>query len=862
MTSSFEKLLSSDLLRSLVIKVANQTVISQFPNLVALENTDNSINWIEAVRVASILACSDHKTAQEYALQLASGCLLSTGADQQARFGASTVLDRLANTLTVDLAKERGYLPNFENSDLSIAAKIQSTRLNLEYSLQQHDGTELRVNEFQKNLFASLSDSRWVSATASTSVGKSYAMGAWIANELYSKATSVTVLVVPTRALIHENEIRLRKILIQDKALDVEVRSIPTPSNSDRAHEVYVFTQERLHLWLSNSLNKQVIDHLIVDEAHKVGDGARGVLLQQALELVESKSPETQVVFLSPSTSNPEILLQDAPDGAKCAVASSNTVTVLQNLLWATQVDLQPKQWKLALVKGTTNEHLGTFSLPADPSPESKRLTFVAYALGDRLGSNIIYANGASEAEKYCQQLYDLVGEGAEDEFAQERKDIAELAKSSVHHDYLLVKLIERGIAYHYGNMPLMLRSEIESLFELGGIKYLVCTSTLVEGVNTACKSIFMRGPKKGPGRRMSESDFWNLAGRAGRWGREFQGNIVCVDAAKEKIWGPKLAPTERAHYKIRRQAVEVVSESNQLIKYIESGAPRDEASSYPALESTVAYLGATLSMGKPLSSLAWTSSVDTSVLDRITNNIMPIINQGLLSKETIASNPGISIFAMQSLFRHFQESEHTPEELSPVLPSSEDAAKQYGEIFRRISQEMNPDFGKGRFPYAMGILTVNWMKGFPVSRIIKKRLDNLSQKGTEFDTQKQIRDTLSLIEKFPRFLVPRYISCYSSVLKDYLVSQGKNEQAENVIDVAVRLELGVSNETQISLTALGLSRTTAIAISELIAADNLSENEVLTWLSKRSWSTATLPALVKKEIDRCLSIYSNRLKS
>src|ERR1019366_7619849 len=85
--------------------------------------------------------------------------------------------------------------------------------------------------------------------------------------------------------------------------------------------------------------------------------------------------------------------------------------------------------------------------------------------------------------------------------------------------------------------MPTLLRSEIERLFKEGTIRFLVCTSTLVEGVNLACRTIVVRGPRKGRTKPMGPHDFWNLAGRAGRWGQDFNGNIVCVDTNRLGLW-------------------------------------------------------------------------------------------------------------------------------------------------------------------------------------------------------------------------------------------------------------------------------------------------------------------------------------
>jgi hypothetical protein len=54
------------------------------------------------------------------------------------------------------------------------------------------------------------------------------------------------------------------------------------------------------------------------------------------------------------------------------------------------------------------------------------------------------------------------------------------------------------------------------------------CTSTLLEGVNMPARNIFILTPKRGQ-RNFAPVDFWNLAGRAGRLGKELAGNIVCV---------------------------------------------------------------------------------------------------------------------------------------------------------------------------------------------------------------------------------------------------------------------------------------------------------------------------------------------
>jgi replicative superfamily II helicase len=146
--------------------------------------------------------------------------------------------------------------------------------------------------------------------------------------------------------------------------------------------------------------------------------------------------------------------------------------------------------------------------------------------VGER-GGTLVYANGASEAEEVADLISQLAHTPPEPD--PELDQLAELARKGVHPNFALASLVERGVAFHYGNMPSLIRLEVERLFRSSKIRFLVCTSTLIEGVNLSCRTIVVRGPRKGVGHPMEAHDFWNLAGRAGRWGNEFQGNMCAL---------------------------------------------------------------------------------------------------------------------------------------------------------------------------------------------------------------------------------------------------------------------------------------------------------------------------------------------
>lgn len=147
--------------------------------------------------------------------------------------------------------------------------------------------------------------------------------------------------------------------------------------------------------------------------------------------------------------------------------------------------------------------------------------------------------------------------------------DLIKLIKKTIHRNYKLAETLSAGVGFHYGNMPLAIRNGIEELFKTGDIKFLVCTSMLIEGVNLPAKTIYMRGPQKGKSIPMNEMDFRNLAGRAGRQGKEFQGNIICVDADDASVWKTPV-PQSRKKYPIQ-SSIERIYKENQddFLNYI-----------------------------------------------------------------------------------------------------------------------------------------------------------------------------------------------------------------------------------------------------------------------------------------------------
>lgn len=105
--------------------------------------------------------------------------------------------------------------------------------------------------------------------------------------------------------------------------------------------------------------------------------------------------------------------------------------------------------------------------------------------------------------------------------------------------DSLVAELIRNGIGVHHGGLPEHVRRAVEQDFRNGLFPVLVATSTLAQGVNLPIKTVIVHTATRfeeadfeddeGHPVTISQRDFWNICGRAGRAGAETEGQIIFI---------------------------------------------------------------------------------------------------------------------------------------------------------------------------------------------------------------------------------------------------------------------------------------------------------------------------------------------
>lgn len=791
------------------------------------------------MRSAAILACSETADHRRAAFRVATCAydLFGTGKvplDQALR----VVLTRLGNFPSIgtraDVASARASLPLMLAAEEIASADAHEVTIN---------GQTVLLTDFQQKLWLSLTESCRIALAAPTSAGKSFVLQGYLSTLFDNERSNSVVYIVPTRALIAQVAEDL-KIQFQGRHQNVpDIVTIPVDAETALAERaIYVMTQERVQLALGShpDFSASVI---IVDEAHSIADGSRGVLLQWVVDDLLFRNPASQILFASPAIRNLDVFgrlfgLTDVVE------FSSPEPTVAQNFL-VTTVESATKGKLVIQTAGDgsrTLRQVATLQLGRTVASRIEKLVHIPAVLGQG-HSNIIYANGAAEAESVALQLAELMSDR---EPTEARLALSDLAKEAVHAKYALGECVKYGVAFHYSNIPTQLRRAIEAAVLSGEVDYLVCTSTLLQGVNLPAKNIFMFAPEKGRTKALESTDFWNLAGRAGRLKREFQGNIFLIDYdnwKKKPLDGPKDS--------VVTPAIESsLNERHDQLMTVIVGAPTAGHSNETDLETIFLRLYADFKGGNLNQTFERAGLVVGDIQSGQLESALLLASEKLtLPTAVLRRTPNISAHKQQRLYdRLSAKIARGPDfarTLIPLHPRESEAFQSYADILKLCHEIiLGIDTSKNLHRFH-ALIARRWMLGVPLPQIIDKQISQNASKNV----RTTIRSTLDLIESDIRFQAVRLFGCYGALLVYALDSAGLVDMVSSIPSLPLYLEIGASDKTMISFISLGLSRVTAMKLNEMSARKDLDTVGALQWLRTRPLEALGLSPLLLTEV-------------
>lgn len=397
-----------------------------------------------------------------------------------------------------------------------------------------------------------------------TSAGKTLMAQYIVAAHVASGAGSACV-VVPTHSLGRElrRDLDRRLWTIGGRTADAGPLGLPLPEPPS----AIVMTPEKLAAHLRLEPNRMLSEYslFVIDEAHLVGDAERGWVLESALAFLHGATLTTnhRIVVLSAALGNrahvaawlgidgqPAQLFHRDWRGPRRAHALFGTWVD-----WDTEAeDIPPKR------KGTlhrqrrplygeirvrtapgqheylrTTDPISSLTLvdrdgrwkrdPSNSEPAYMVRARMATLLGEH-GQVLIIEPTKVAAQRTATAL---AAEIEEDDPACAA--LAALASTRLDPAHPLVGVLRRGVGFHHAALPGDIQAELEDGIRKGPLRYLVATTTLVEGINFPVRSVLVgdRGYRSADGyvTTLDPPKLLNAVGRAGRAGRETEGWVV-----------------------------------------------------------------------------------------------------------------------------------------------------------------------------------------------------------------------------------------------------------------------------------------------------------------------------------------------
>lgn len=795
---------------------------------------------VRLLRSAVVLAASTSHEHRHAAYEIATAASeLDSEKHPGIPFVLLLVLGRIGNFPALEYAKRRYSI---DENGLPIREVAEVSERSTKNSIFIGN-TTITLTDFQHDLWEQLNSGDTIGVSAPTSAGKSFVLQTYARKLFGEEKVKNIVFLVPTRALINQVSQDISEWL-QRGHFSVELVTTPIPRESNLpARGVYVLTQERLQL-IQAAHDDLSFDLMVVDEAQSIGDGPRGVLLSSVIEEALIRNSTIQLLFSGPNIRNPGVFA--TLFGRKPRSLQTDEATVAQNIIFVDCDPEKPKEAMLSLRSDGRKVPIGRIECDQPLIDHNSKLINVALRLGGG-GQNLIYAMGPKECEDVAFGLADNDSQ-EENEYLEE---LASFIKDAVHRNYQLANDVRQRVGFHYGPLPSLVRKAVEDAFKEGNLDFLVTTSTLLYGVNLPAQNLFLHNPQKGQSQPISGVDFWNLAGRAGRLGREFTGNIFLVDYSH---WPSDPIVGERDQVVLPSIADHVAIRTTELIAYIKDPSRIPDRKKPDELENTFVKLvrdhfNGTLEATLDKAGLAVSDPHRGELVAAIASSLMG----AKIKPDTLIASPTVSIHRQESLYARISESlkKKGPAYIIPKYPLDAAAYSSYMGVIKRCHDEVlkYPPSDKSYKYYAQ--MALKWMKGEPLPRIIDASFEYKERQGLRPKIASVIRETLGEIESDLRFKYVRLFSCYNAVLEQVLRDNDHADLVRSIPAVPMYLEVGACSSTMISFMGLGLSRYTAGKLRALARRTDMSQSEARHWIVRHDIESLDLPSASMKEIRR-----------
>lgn len=323
---------------------------------------------------------------------------------------------------------------------------------------------KITLNKFQIEILNIMKEHN-LFLSAPTSFGKTFVMLEFIKRN--TDILNNIIFIIPTIALVNE---LLKKIYNYFS----EEYNICTNGSEDFAEKnIFIFVPERSDIEFLNKVSNIDIDFLIFDEIYKL----------QPSSSKELKTDD-RIIYMN------KVYLDLVNKAKKFALLGPYINSV------------EFEQTKIDVVKYYTN-YMPVYNEIIVLDEGKKWDDFI------KLEHQLIYFKTPESIYNNIQRILEKIP--VDNQMEEMYRNELHYLEKTIGKEWYVIDLLRRGIGIHHGKTPMFLRKFYENEYNNGNIKVLLCTNTLMEGINTPTDSLIIVDD---PG---SAFKLNNIIGRVGR---------------------------------------------------------------------------------------------------------------------------------------------------------------------------------------------------------------------------------------------------------------------------------------------------------------------------------------------------------
>jgi hypothetical protein len=396
------------------------------------------------------------------------------------------------------------------------------------------------LTDFQSKVWQKIDSSSILGISAPTSAGKSFII-ALKAIDLIMKGGGSIIYIVPTLSLVSQVSIDFRRFLSE---FGLEKYSIQNTYNGDSNAEnkIYVLTQEKaIGAFGQSDVPFHKVRMLVVDEIQNVervaseDDQRAKTLYDLMVDFRHSKHPD-HIIISGPRIDNigklgVEVFGKDTEEEE----AKSSPVASITYAIYKSGKDYYFRQYSIVIDEPLSLKIMnfdgiyGTSGVKYMPKFHDYLFNIIK-GLGED-SKNIIFSPSAAQARRTASDISSKLPSLSSDKL----HSLIDYLSRTVNPNYELCNTLKKGVAYHHGKLPHHVRRVLEKAISEKMIANVVCTTTLMQGVNLPAQNVIIRNPNLFVSRRFGEPiltdyEIANLRGRAGRLLKDFMGRTFVLD--------------------------------------------------------------------------------------------------------------------------------------------------------------------------------------------------------------------------------------------------------------------------------------------------------------------------------------------